>query len=144
LLPGLGQQFEAADSKPNTSQQMPVRGVVLPGGQFRAINVPLKEITTFALDARDEEIAGAPGWVETEHYDVVGKAPTAELEGTFQRSAAAVEVMGLSYTWDDRFRKMVQAVLADRRGAGGNLPQRDHGGFRGPCRGLRRSTWTLE
>lgn len=102
------------DVKPNTSQQMPVRGAVLPGGQFRAINVPLKELITFAFDARDEEIIGAPGWVETEHYDLVGKAPTAEAKGALQRSTPAVELMGVSYRWDDRFRKMVEAALADR------------------------------
>lgn len=100
--------------KPNASQQMPLRGAVLPGGQFRAINVSLKELITFAFDARDEEIAGAPRWVETEHYDVVGKAPAAEFEGAFRASTRAVELMGLSYTWDGPVRKMVQAVLADR------------------------------
>jgi hypothetical protein len=58
-------------------------------------------------------IAGAPGWLESERYDVVGKAPAAGSEETFWRSNSRLQSMRLYYT-DQTFRLMVQSLLADR------------------------------
>src|SRR5262249_47376876 len=89
-------------------------GSILPGGQFRAINMPLKEIIKFAFGIRDEAIIGAPSWVESERYDIVGKTAPVGSEETFYRSTRAVALMRLGYQWDATFREMVQSMLADQ------------------------------
>lgn len=112
--PIFGQEFDVVDVKPNTSGEALGTGDILPSGQFRAVNIPLREIIKFAFDLRDEAIVGAPGWVDTEHYDIVGKAPPVGRQETFWRSTSAVQLMRFSYSWDDSFRMMVQSLLADR------------------------------
>jgi uncharacterized protein (TIGR03435 family) len=112
--PVFGQEFDVVDIKRNASDQILGVGSILPSGQFRAINIPLKEIIKFAFNMRDEAIIGAPGWVETEHYDIVGKAPPVGQEETFWRSTSAVRLMRFTYSWDDTFRLMAQSMLADR------------------------------
>jgi uncharacterized protein (TIGR03435 family) len=112
--PVFGQEFDVVDVKPNHSNEALGSGSILPSGQFRAINIPLKEIIKFAFNVRDEAIIGAPGWVEAEHYDIVGKAPPVGREEVFWRSTSAVQLMQFTYNWDDTFRMMVQSLLADR------------------------------
>jgi uncharacterized protein (TIGR03435 family) len=112
--PVFGQEFDVVDVKRNTSDQASGIASILPSGQFRAINIPLKEIIKFGFNIRDEAVIGAPGWVETEHFDVVGKAPPVGQEETFWRSTSAVQLMRFTYSWDDTFRLMVQSMLADR------------------------------
>lgn len=79
-------------------------GSILPSGQFRAIHIPLKEIIKFAFNVRDEAIVGAPGWVDAEHYDIVGKAPPVGQEETFWRSTSAVQLMRWLRFNTDRLR----------------------------------------
>ena len=112
--PAARPEFDVADVKPNTSGQALGAGSILPSGQFRAINIPLKEVIKFAYSVRDEAIVGAPAWIGSERYDINGKAAPVGLEETFWRSTSAVQVMKFSYNWDDTFRLMVQSFLADR------------------------------
>ena len=62
--------------KPNVSAEALGSGSILPGGQFRAINIPVKEVIKFAFGVREETIVGAPSWTATEHYDIIGRATT--------------------------------------------------------------------
>jgi uncharacterized protein (TIGR03435 family) len=112
--PAARPEFEVADVKPNTSGEPLGAGSILPSGQFRAINIPLKEVIKFAYSVRNEAITGAPAWIDSERYDINGKAAPVGLEETFWRSTSAVQVMRFSYNWDDTFRLMVQSFLADR------------------------------
>src|ERR1019366_4849201 len=112
--PAARPEFDVADVKPNTSGQALGAGSILASCQFRAINVPLKEVIKFAYSVRDEAIVGAPAWIGSERYDINGKAAPVGLEETFWRSTSAVQVMKFSYNWDDTFRLMVQSFLADR------------------------------
>ena len=107
-------EFEVVDVKPNNSGDAAGSGAILPGGQFRAVNIPLKEIIKFAFNVRDEAIVGAPSWIESDRYDIVGKAAPVGSEETFYRSTRAVALMRLGYSWDDTFRQMVQTMLADQ------------------------------
>jgi bla regulator protein blaR1 len=106
-------EFDVVDIKPNVSGSPNGVGEILPGGQFRAINIPVKEIIKFAYNLRDDAIVAAPTWVDSERYDIVGKAPAAGSEETFWRSDSALQFMRLYYT-DQTFRQMVQSLLADR------------------------------
>ena len=107
-------EFDVVDVKLNKSGENNGVGSILPSGQFRAINIPLKEIVKFGYSLRDEAIVGAPAWMDSEHYDIVGKADPVGVEETFWRSTSAVQLMRFSYNWDDTFRQMVQRMLADR------------------------------
>jgi uncharacterized protein (TIGR03435 family) len=111
--PGGRLEFDVVDIKPNVSASPDGVGEILPSGQFRAINIPLKEIIKFAYNVRDEAFVGAPRWVDSERYDIVGKAPAAGAEETFWRSDSRLQFMRLYYT-DQTFRQMVQSLLADR------------------------------
>ena len=56
------------------------QGSVLPGGQFTMRNQTLKTLLGFAFYPqyqrfRDSLIIGAPAWVDTDRFDIVGKAP---------------------------------------------------------------------
>jgi uncharacterized protein (TIGR03435 family) len=112
-IPAARPEFEVADVKPNTSGQPLGAGSILPSGQFRAINIPLKELIKFAYKVRNEAIVGAPAWADSERYDINGKTAPVGLEETFWRSTSAVQVMQFSYNWDDTFRLMVQTFLSD-------------------------------
>jgi uncharacterized protein (TIGR03435 family) len=111
--PAARPEFEVVDVKPNTSGQPLGAGSILPSGQFRAINIPLREVIKFAYTLRNEAIVGAPAWADSERYDINGKAAPVGLEETFWLSTSAVQVMQFSYNWDDTFRQMVQTFLAD-------------------------------
>lgn len=106
-------QFEVVDIKPNNSEQGGGEGSILPSGQFRAINIPLRELVKFAFKVRNEGIAG-PAWINQARYDVVGKSSPVGVEEVFWRSSSAVQVMTFSYEWDQVFRQMVQSFLMDR------------------------------
>lgn len=107
-------EFEVVDVRPNHSGDVDGAGSILPSGQFRAINIPLKEVIKFAFGVRGEAIVGAPAWVDSEHFDIIGKAAPVGSEETFWRSTRAVVLMRLGYHWDETFRLMVQTMLADQ------------------------------
>lgn len=107
-------EFEAADIRLNNSGDEGGSGTVQPGGQLHAVNMPVRELIKFAYSVRDEALVGAPGWVDTERYDVTAKGPAVGAEETFWRPTNAVRVMRLAYKWDENIRKMTQTLLADR------------------------------
>jgi len=111
---GVRPEFEVVDIKLNHSSDQLGAGSILPSGQFRAVNIPMKEILKFAFNLRDEAIIGAPGWIESERYDIIGKGPAVRLEETFWRSTSLVQTMTVTYNWDQNFRLMLQTMLADR------------------------------
>src|SRR5437868_3580321 len=106
-------EFDVVDIKLNNSGSPDGIGEILPSGQFRAINIPVNEIVKFAYSVRDGAVVGAPGWLSSDRYDIVGKAPAAGSEETFWRSDSRTPFMRLYYT-DQTFRLMVQSLLADR------------------------------
>jgi uncharacterized protein (TIGR03435 family) len=106
-------EFDVVDIKSNISGSPDGVGEILPSGQFRAINIPVREIVKFAYNVRDEAVVGAPAWWNSDRFDIVGKAPAVGSEETFWRSDSRVQFMRLYYT-DQTFRLMVQSLLADR------------------------------
>jgi uncharacterized protein (TIGR03435 family) len=51
------------------------RGRFLPSGDVAVLNATLKELVTVAYEAQEGTIAGTSGWMESEHYDLIAKAP---------------------------------------------------------------------
>jgi uncharacterized protein (TIGR03435 family) len=78
------QEFEVVDIKLNKSGELQAQANVLPSGQFAARNVPLSEIIQFAYDVPANYITGKPGWVDSDRFDIVGKAPAGTADKEFQ------------------------------------------------------------
>jgi uncharacterized protein (TIGR03435 family) len=111
LVPGASAQtpapsekpsFEIASVKANKSGDGRMMFGLQPGGGMTATNVPLRELIRFAYEVQDFQIVGAPGWTESERFDVVAKA-------VVDRPAdAQIALPG------PRERQMMQSLLADR------------------------------
>ena len=66
-------------------------------GGLHVENYALRGIILFAYDIRDFELMGAPGWIDTAHYDIVAKIDSGP-------------------TGDDLLRERVRSLLASRFG----------------------------
>jgi uncharacterized protein (TIGR03435 family) len=93
-------QFEVASIKPNKSGPPKVQSQPLsysPGGRFTATNVTLVDVIVRVYPTRRIQIKGGPEWIDSERFDIVAKADTADGE-----------------VKDDQWPIMVQALLEDR------------------------------
>jgi len=73
------QEFEVAAIKPSgpdTKSDFNLR----PGGEIQGHNVSLKMLVSVAWGLEDDRIFGAAAWLDTEHYDIVAKAPAGAKE----------------------------------------------------------------
>jgi len=89
-------RFEVASVKPSDPS---ARGVVIqftPGGGFRAVNARVRQLLEVAYEVQNFQISGGPGWIESEGFDILAKAP----EGSAGGAADA--------------RLRLQALLAER------------------------------
>jgi uncharacterized protein (TIGR03435 family) len=69
-------EFEVADVRVNKSIS-PDGGKFqfLPGGHIDVSDVTVKSIIMAAYDVQEDMITGGPGWIDSEHYDIVAQAP---------------------------------------------------------------------
>src|SRR5579862_7768119 len=51
----------------------------LPGGRLIVTNESLRELMRFAFTMKDFQITGAPGWVDSEKYDIDAKTASPEV-----------------------------------------------------------------
>lgn len=86
-------KFEVASVKRSTSSSTDGRINFTPG-RMTAENMPLRFIITYAYNIRDYQLLGAPGWVESERYEISAKA-----DGRPE---------------PDQLRPMLQALLEER------------------------------
>ena len=47
---------------------------LLPGGRLSATNVPLRRVILTAYGLLPQQLTGAPGWIETDRFDIVAQA----------------------------------------------------------------------
>ena len=73
--PSSGPAFEVASVKPNKSGTSFVNIGTLPGGRFNATNIAPLMLIRQAFQLQLSQIIGAPGWIESERFDIVAKAP---------------------------------------------------------------------
>ncbi len=66
--------FEAVTVKRNISGDAAHGFAVLPSGVFRATNIPASTLVRFAYDVSNQTMVGAPGWLDSDHYDISAKA----------------------------------------------------------------------
>ena len=94
-LPG----FEVASVKPHKAGEGST--ILLTADGLTATRVTVKFLIKQAYDVEDDEISAAPGWLDSETYDVVAKVGSADL--------AALDKL------DEKQRmQMLQPVLAER------------------------------
>jgi len=86
--------FEAASVKRNPSGFARV-SIDSPPGRYVATGAPLRAIIVQAYQLQNYQVINAPGWVDSELFDIVARQP----EGTFTR---------------EQRREMVQSLLRDR------------------------------
>ena len=86
--------FDVASVKPNKSSTGRNSMDRSPGGGFSATNATLKGLIKAAYSIYDHQLIGGPGWLESERYDIVAKAPP--------------------NTPDNQLRPMLQTLLTER------------------------------
>jgi uncharacterized protein (TIGR03435 family) len=76
--------FEVASIKPiasdNASGIWRVAMGIQPGGRYTASGVTASMLIQQAYDIKDYQISGAPGWLNTDRFDIVAKADTPNLD----------------------------------------------------------------
>lgn len=71
--PATKPEFEVADIRQNKPDENGYARI-LPGGQISVRNVPMNEFLKFAYGVHDEAILGGPAWINTDRFDITGRA----------------------------------------------------------------------
>jgi uncharacterized protein (TIGR03435 family) len=100
-----GWAFEVATIKPNNSGDGRVMMQMQPG-QLRATNVTLRLLIRNAYQLQDSQITGGPGWISSDHFDLIAKMPDG-----FQQTPGPPPPAGGPPT---PVQLMMRALLADR------------------------------
>jgi uncharacterized protein (TIGR03435 family) len=87
-------EFEVADVKVSNGMRDAGKIQFLPGGRIDLPNVTVKSLILVAYDLQEDTITGGPGWIDSDHFDIVAKAPPD--------------------TPRDKIRLMLRALLAER------------------------------
>ncbi|HYM25679.1 MAG TPA: M56 family metallopeptidase [Vicinamibacterales bacterium] len=95
-------QFEVASVKPNQGADVKILIQTLPGGRFSATNVPIRLLIQYAYGLQPPQLAGGPGWIDTDHFDIVAKGDA-----------------------DEDVRLMLRSLLADRFNLGTHIDSRE-------------------
>jgi uncharacterized protein (TIGR03435 family) len=98
-------QFEVASVKPSRPDAIGSNFNRRAGGGIEAVNVSLKDLILFAYDIREQQLAGAPAWLDKNHYDVLAKPQENDNPNGAKRS------------FEEDFRQIrlkMRSLLADR------------------------------
>ncbi len=88
--------FEVASIKPHPEPITMSADPAVHGSMVTATASTVLDVIEVAYDVRRDQIVGAPGWVQSSHWDIAAKA---QVEGTITRA---------------QMRQMLQTLLADR------------------------------
>ena len=66
--------FEVASIKPSRSGSIESNLDSAPGGRLTATNITVRELIRLAFGVKDYQIKRAPGWVDSERYDILAKS----------------------------------------------------------------------
>lgn len=111
-----GPAFEVATVRPNTSGDTRQHIEVLPGGRFNALNMTLWQILSIAYPVegrfRDAiQLAGGPGWINSDRFDIVAKAEGAPRLDTNKPGSTVTDVDRDAV---ERIRLMLRRFVAER------------------------------
>lgn len=96
--------FEVVSIKPNHEGTRGIMIGMMPGGRFQAKNITVRFLLQEAFGIKDSQLSDAPGWIDSEHYDIEAK-PEESPDGDKRLSRDERET---------RLRQMLQGMLADR------------------------------
>ena len=104
--------FEVASVKPSSGDDHRVGIQLQPGGGLRTTGTTLKFLLTFAYDVQDFQISGAPGWINSDRFDIVAKSERGSSEGIPDDMRKMTDAQ--MRTSVELVRQKLQALLADR------------------------------
>ena len=95
--------FETASVKPNKSGEEERYIRIDPrGGSLTVVNLPLRQLITFAYQIQSFQLEGGPDWIASDRFDILAK-PEREVPST-----------GAFFGGQDPLRMMLRTLLADR------------------------------
>jgi uncharacterized protein (TIGR03435 family) len=89
-------------------------------------NVPVRNLITLAYGLQDFQLLNAPGWINSEGYDVVAKAATYEIHSPPASPQSPPESLDQRKLRFDRVRERLRSLLADRFGLVVHYETREH------------------
>jgi uncharacterized protein (TIGR03435 family) len=98
--------FEVASLKPNKSMAGNMSLNHTPGGGLEMVNGTTRMLIQFAYGVSDYQLSGVPDWFDSDHYDLIAKAPA----GTEMSKSDAPWIVASS----DPARARLQNLLAER------------------------------
>lgn len=98
--------FEVASIKPADPDARGVRIQFTPGGGLSAMNVRPRQLIELAYDVQSFQISGGPGWLNSQGFDIIAKAP--------QSPEAPAKERQMTEAHREQFRQRVQALLGER------------------------------
>jgi len=104
--------FEVASIKPNNSGD----GRVMLGnqpGRFTATNVTLRMLIRNAYQLQDFQISGGPGWLNSDHFDIVAKIDPAVQEA-IAAARGGIGRAAFPGQGPNALQLMIRSLLADR------------------------------
>jgi uncharacterized protein (TIGR03435 family) len=116
--------FEVASVKINTSGDLnKLELEILPGGHFKATNVPLKELILIAYGIQDFQLVDLPGWADSERFDIEARAGVELTPGIPppQLRSLLAERFNLRVVREEREVPIYELVLAASQGPGAKL-----------------------
>src|SRR5579872_6253852 len=106
-------RFEVASVKPSTGSDGPAMRID-PGGRFTAIGITLRNLITLAYGIRDEDLAGAPSWINSVRFDIVAKPPGA-MQNALSKESREQQMVRLQALLRDRFQLRVHRKPEEQR-----------------------------
>src|SRR4051812_27057525 len=104
--------FEVASIKPNNSGD----GRVMMGnqpGRFTATNITLRMLIRNAYQLQDFQITGGPGWLSSDHFDIVAKIDPAVQE-SIAAARGGIGPAAVPGQGPNPLQLMIRSLLAER------------------------------
>lgn len=107
-------EFEVADihsSAASTAQNQYMRGGFYRGGRYEVRNATMVDLirTAYAVDA--DKVTGGPGWMETDRFDVIAKAPADAKPETLQLMLRSLLANRFKLVYHDDVKPLPAYVL---------------------------------
>ena len=114
-------EFEIASVRPANPDVRTSNVLLGTGESLTVVNVPLQKIIMYAYDMRDFQLAGGPGWIGVERYDIAAKTVTVDRPA----SEASAETDDQRKGRVTRVRERLRSLLSDRFGLRAHFEQRE-------------------